>query len=155
LLIFKNKEKGYKMECEFPSVNSNIEEIKEIFENTKTIAVIGCSPDPSKASNIVANYLKNAGFKMVPVYPKEDEILGEKVYRSLKEIPFKVDMVDIFRKPDVIGQVVDAAIERGDVDTVWTQLGLVNNEAAKKAQEKGMKVVQNKCTKIEHRAIFG
>ncbi|WP_421715995.1 CoA-binding protein [Arcobacter arenosus] len=143
------------MECEFPSVNSNIEEIKEIFENTKTIAVIGCSPDPSKASNMVANYLKNAGFKMVPVYPKEDEILGEKVYRSLKEIPFKVDMVDIFRKPDVIGQVVDAAIERGDVDTVWTQLGLVNNEAAKKAQEKGMKVVQNKCTKIEHRAIFG
>ncbi len=142
------------MECEFPSVNSNIEEIKEIFENTKTIAVIGCSPDPSKASNMVANYLKNAGFKMVPVYPKEDEILGEKVYRSLKEIPFKVDMVDIFRKPDVIGQVVDAAIERGDVDTVWTQLGLVNNEAAKKAQEKGMKVVQNKCTKIEHRAIF-
>jgi predicted CoA-binding protein len=104
---------------------------------------------------MVANYLKNAGFKMVPVYPKEDEILGEKVYRSLKEIPFKVDMVDIFRKPDVIGQVVDAAIERGDVDTVWTQLGLVNNEAAKKAQEKGMKVVQNKCTKIEHRAIFG
>lgn len=143
------------MECEFPSVNSNIEEIKEIFENTKTIAIIGCSPDPSKASNMVANYLKNAGFKMVPVYPKEDEILGEKVYRSLKEIPFKVDMVDIFRKPDVIGQVVDAAIERGDVDTVWTQLGLVNNEAAKKAQEKGMKVVQNKCTKIEHRAIFG
>ncbi len=143
------------MECEFPSVNSNIEEIKEIFENTKTIAVIGCSPDPSKASNMVANYLKNAGFKMVPVYPKEDEILGEKVYRSLKEIPFKVDMVDIFRKPEVIGQVVDAAIDRGDVDTVWTQLGLVNNEAANKAQEKGMKVVQNKCTKIEHRAIFG
>ncbi len=142
------------MECEFPSVNSNIEEIKEIFENTKTIAIIGCSPDPSKASNMVANYLKNAGFKMVPVYPKEDEILGEKVYRSLKEIPFKVDMVDIFRKPDVIGQVVDAAIERGDIDTVWTQLGLVNNEAAKKAQEKGMKVVQNKCTKIEHKAIF-
>lgn len=142
------------MECEFPSVNSNLEEIKEIFENTKTIAIIGCSPDPSKASNMVANYLKNAGFKMVPVYPKEDEILGEKVYRSLKDIPFKVDMVDIFRKPDVIGQVVDAAIERGDIDCVWTQLGLVNNEAAKKAENSGMKVVQNKCTKIEHRAIF-
>lgn len=142
------------MECEFPSVNSNIEEIKEIFENTKTIAIIGCSPDTSKASNMVANYLKNAGFKMVPVYPKEDEILGEKVYRSLEEIPFKVDMVDIFRKPDVIGQVVDAAIKRGDVDTVWTQLGLVNNDAAQKALDAGMKVVQNKCTKIEHRNIF-
>lgn len=142
------------MECEFPTVNSNNDEIKEIFENTKTIAIIGCSPDTSKASNMVANYLKNAGFKMVPVYPKEDEILGEKVYRSLKEIPFKVDMVDVFRKPEVIGMVVDAAIERGDVDTVWTQLGLVNNEAAKKAEEAGMKVVQNKCTKIEHKAIF-
>jgi predicted CoA-binding protein len=142
------------MECEFPTVNSNTDEIKEIFENTKTIAIIGLSPDESKASNMVGKYLKAAGFKIVPVYPKEDEILGEKVYRSLKEIPFKVDMVDIFRKPDVIGLVVDAAIERGDVDTVWTQLGLVNNEAAKKAEEAGMKVVQNKCTKIEHREIF-
>jgi len=142
------------MECEFPTVNSNTDEIKEIFENTKTIAIIGLSPDTSKASNMVGKYLKAAGFKIVPVYPKEDEILGEKVYRSLKEIPFKVDMVDIFRKPEVIGQVVDAAIDRGDIDTVWTQLGLVNNEAAKKAEEKGMKVVQNKCTKIEHREIF-
>ena len=142
------------MECEFPSVNSNQDVIKEIFENTKTIAIIGCSPNEEKASNMVAKYLKNAGFKIVPVYPKEDEILGEKVYRSLKEIPFKVDMVDIFRKPDVIGLVVDAAIERGDIDCVWTQLGLVNNEAAKKAEDKGMKVVQNKCTKIEHRNIF-
>ncbi len=142
------------MECEFPTINSNTEELKEIFENTKTIAVIGCSPNEEKASNRVANYLKNAGFKMVPVYPKEDEILGEKVYRSLKEIPFKVDMVDIFRKPDVIAQVVDECIERGDIDTVWTQLGLVNNEAAAKAKEKGIKVVQNKCTKIEHNNIF-
>ena len=142
------------MECEFPSINSNKEELKEIFENTKTIAIIGLSPNEEKASNKVAKYLKNAGFKIVPVYPKEDEILGEKVYRSLKEIPFKVDMVDIFRKPDVIGQVVDSAIDRGDVDTVWTQLGLVNNEAAAKAKEKGMNVVQNKCTKIEHNEIF-
>lgn len=142
------------MECEFPTVNTNQDELKEIFENTKTVAVIGCSPNEEKASNKVANYLKNAGYKMVPVYPKEDEILGEKVYRSLKEIPFKVDMVDIFRKPDVIAQVVDECIERGDIDTVWTQLGLVNNEAAAKAKEKGMNVVQNKCTKIEHNAIF-
>ena len=142
------------MECEFPSVNSNTDEIKDIFANTKTIAIIGCSPNPQKASNMVANYLKNAGFKIVPVYPKEDEILGEKVYSSLKEIPFKIDMVDIFRKPDVIGLVIDAAIDRGDIDTVWTQLGLVNNEAAQKAKEAGMKVVQNKCTKIEHRSIF-
>lgn len=142
------------MECEFATVNSNNEEIKEIFENTKTIAIIGLSPNEEKASNRVAKYLQNVGFKIVPVYPKEEEILGEKVYRSLKEIPFKIDMVDIFRKPDVIGLVIDAAIARGDVDTAWTQLGLVNNEAAAKAIESGMKVVQNKCTKIEHNAIF-
>jgi len=142
------------MECEFPSVNSNSEEIIEIFKNTKTIAIAGLSPNEEKASNRVAKYLQNAGFKIVPIYPKGDEILGEKVYRSLEEIPFKIDMVDIFRKPDAIAAVVDAAIKRGDIDTVWTQLGLVNNDAAVKAKEAGMKVVQNKCTKIEHANFF-
>lgn len=143
------------MNCEMPTVNSNSKEIQKIFEDTRTIAIIGCSPDATKASNMVANYLKNAGFIIVPVYPKEEMILGEKVYRSLSEIPFKIDMVDIFRKPDVIAEVVDEAIMRGDIDTIWTQLGLVNNEAAQKAKDAGMKVVQNHCTKIEHKAIFG
>jgi uncharacterized protein len=142
------------MECEFPTVNSKSEEIIEIFKNTKTIAIAGLSPDASKASNMVAVYLQNAGFKIVPVYPKEEMILGEKVYRTISEIPFKIDMVDIFRKPDAIAQIVDEAIKRGDVDTVWFQLGLVNNEAAAKAKEAGLKVVQNKCTKIEHRNLF-
>ena len=142
------------MECEFPSVNSNNEEIIEIFKNTKTIAIAGLSPDASKASNMVAVYLQNAGFKIVPIYPKEDTILGEKVYRTISEVPFKIDMVDIFRKPDAIAAIVDEVIARGDVDTVWTQLGLVNNEAAAKALKAGLKVVQNKCTKIEHRNLF-
>lgn len=143
------------MECEFPTVNSNKEEMKEIFESVKTIAIIGLSPDETKASNMVAKYLQNAGYKIVPVYPKEDFILGEKVYRSLAEIPFEVDMVDIFRKPDVFNAVADACIARGDVKVFWGQLGLVNNAAAQKAKDAGMKVVQNHCTKIEHRAIFG
>lgn len=140
------------MECEMPQVNSNTQEIKQILEETKTIAVVGCSPNPEKASNRVANYLKNAGYTMIPIYPKEDEILGEKVYRSLADVPsdIKIDMVDIFRKANVIDLVVDAAIERGDVKCVWTQLGLVNNEAATKAIDAGLKVVQNHCTKIEH-----
>ena len=142
------------MECEFPSVNSNNEEIIEIFKNTKTIAIAGLSPDASKASNMVAVYLQNAGFKIIPVYPKEDIIINEKVYRTISEIPFKIDMVDIFRKPDAIAEIIDEAIARGDVDVVWTQLGLVNNEAAAKALKAGLKVVQNKCTKIEHRNLF-
>ena len=145
------------MECEFPTVNSNKDEIKAIFENTKTIAIVGLSPDKEKASYRVAEYLQNVGFKIVPIYPKEDLILGEKVYRSLAEIPFDIDIVDIFRKPDAIAKVVDEVIaikNEKNIKTVWFQLGLANNEAAQKALENGLKVVQNKCTKIEHRAIF-
>ena len=142
------------MECEMPTVNSNPEEMREIFESVKTIAILGLSPDESKASNMVAKYLQNAGYKIVPVYPKEETILGEKVYRSLAEIPFKVDMVDIFRKPKAFDAVADACIARGDIDVFWGQLGLVNNEAAQKAKDAGMKVVQNYCTKLEHKALM-
>ncbi len=144
------------MECEMPQTHSNKDEIKAIFNETKTIAIIGCSPNPEKDSNMVAKYLKKVGFKIVPVYPKEDTILGEKVYRSLSDIPkeIDIDMVDIFRKPSVIASVVDEAISRGKVKCIWTQLGLVHNEAAKKAQEHGMNIVQSHCTKVEHAAIF-
>ncbi len=142
------------MECEMPLINSNPKEMREIFNTVKTIAILGLSPDESKASNMVAKYLKNAGYKIVPVYPKEDEILGEKVYRSLAEIPFKVDMVDIFRKPKAFDAVADACIARGDIDVFWGQLGLVNNAAAQKAKDAGMKVVQNYCTKLEHKALM-
>ena len=103
------------MECEFPSVNSNKQEIKEIFESVKTIAVLGLSPDETKASHRVAKYLQEVGYKIVPIYPKGETILGEKVYRSLAEIPFSVDMVDIFRKPAALDAVADACIARGDV----------------------------------------
>jgi len=142
------------MECEFPTVNSNKEEMREIFENVKTIAVLGLSPDESKASNMVARYLQNAGYKIIPVYPKEEMILGEKVYRSLAEIPFEIDMVDVFRKPDAFDAIVDACIKRGDVKVFWGQIGLVNNAAAQKAKDAGMKVVQNYCTKVEHMALM-
>ena len=142
------------MECEFPTVNSNPEEIKEIFDTVKTIAVLGLSPDPGKASHRVAKYLQEAGYKIVPVYPKEETILGEKVYRSLAEIPFEIDMVDIFRKPAAFDAIADACIERGDVKVFWGQQGLVNNAAAEKAKDAGMKVVQNLCAMVEHRKIM-
>jgi len=144
------------MECEMPQTYSDKTEIKQILEDTKTIAIIGCSPNPEKDSNKVALYLKNAGYKIVPVYPKETTILGETVYRSLSEIPtdVKIDMVDIFRKPEVIASVVDESLLRGDVGVIWTQLGLVHNAAAKKAQDAGLKVVQSHCTKVEHANLF-
>jgi len=141
------------MECEFPTVNSNMQEVKEIFDSIKTIAIIGLSPNPQKDSHRVALYLQQQGYKIVPVYPKEDKILGEKVYRSLLEIPFKVDMVDIFRKPAVLDAVADACIKRGDVDVFWAQKGIVNNEAAQKAKDAGMRVVQNQCAMVDHRNL--
>jgi len=141
------------MECEFPSVNSNKEEIKEIFDSVKTIAILGLSPDETKDSHKVAKYLQSVGYKIVPVYPKEETILGEKVYRSLLEIPFDVDMVNIFRKPDVLVAVAEAAIEKGNVKVFWSQKGIVNNAAAEKAEAAGMKVVQNYCSMVEHKNL--
>ncbi len=141
------------MECEFPSVNANKQEIKEIFESVKTIAVLGLSPDESKDSNKVAKYLQEHGFKIVPVYPKEDKILGEKVYRSLLEIPFDVDMVNIFRKPAALNSIADACIKKGDIKVFWSQKGIVNNEAAQIVQDAGIKVVQNMCSMVEHRNL--
>lgn len=141
------------MECEFPTVNANNEEIKAIFTQIKTIAVLGLSPDATKDSYRVAQYLKNSGYTIVPVYPKEEMILGEKVYRSLEEIPFAIDMVNIFRKPDALSAIADVCIARGDVKVFWAQKGIVNNEAAAKAQNAGMQVVQNHCSMVEHRLI--
>lgn len=139
------------MECQFPTINSNKDEIKKIFESVKTIAVLGLSPDPEKDSHRVGAYLQNQGYKIVPVYPKEDAILGEKVYRSLEEIPFAVDMVDIFRKPDALDAIADVCIKRGDVKVFWSQIGIVNNEAAQKARDAGMSVVQSQCAMVDHR----
>lgn len=143
------------MECEFPTVNANSEEIRTIFDEVKTIAIIGLSPDPEKDSHKVAQYLQNVGYKIVPVYPKEETILGEKVYRSLREIPFSVDMVDVFRKPDVLKAVAEESIARGDVKVVWSKKGIVNNEAAELAHNAGLKVVQNHCSMVEHRRLNG
>jgi len=142
------------MECELPSVNSNSEEMKKYFEEAKTIAVLGASPDDTKASNHVAHYLRDAGFKMIPVYPKHDEILGQKVFRSLAEIDEPVDMVVVFRKPAALDAIADAVIARGDVKTYWTQLELINNDAAKRVEDAGINVVQNYCAMVEHKRLF-
>jgi hypothetical protein len=142
------------MECEMPRVNSNRDEMKQYFEECKSIAVLGCSPDNTKASHHVAEYLRDAGYKMIPVYPKYDEILGQKVYRSLAEIDVPVDMVVVFRKPAALNAIADAVIARGDVKVYWTQLALINNEAAEKVKEAGISVVQNYCAMVEHKKIF-
>ncbi|CAA6808208.1 MAG: Unknown protein [uncultured Sulfurovum sp.] len=142
------------MECELPRVNSNRNEMKKYFEECKTIAIVGCSPNDTKASNHVAEYLRDAGYTMIPIYPKGETILGQKVYRSLAEIDQEVDMVVVFRKPAALNAIADVVIDRGDVKVYWTQLELINNEAADKIKAAGISVVQNYCAMVEHREIF-
>jgi predicted CoA-binding protein len=141
------------VECQLPEFNPEDEEIRGILENNRTIAVVGLSTDPGKDSYRVAEYLKEHGYRLVPVNPKADEILGEQCYASLKEIPFSVDLVDIFRKIEAIPAIVDEAIAIG-AKVVWMQLGLAENRSAHKAMAAGLKVVMNKCLKIEHSRYF-
>lgn len=141
------------MECEFPTINEPNQEIENILKSSKTVAIIGLSPKPEKDSYQVAKYLIEAGYTIYPVYPKEESILGQKVYRSISEIEGDIDIVDVFRKPDALGQVVDEVINRGGVKTVWFQLGLVNNSAAQRARDAGLDVVQSRCIKVEHQRM--
>lgn len=141
------------MECEFPTVNENMDEIKEIFQNVKTIAVPGLSPKEDKDSHRVAKYLQAQGYKIIPIYPKEDKILGEKVYRSLADIKEQIDMVDMFRKAEIADEIVDIIEQRDDIKVLWLQQGIVNNKAAQRAKDLGLKVVQNRCTMVDHKVL--
>lgn len=141
-------------QCEVPAFNPEDNEIKSILSEYKVIAIVGLSDDPTKDSNRVAQYLISKGYTIVPVNPKKETILGLKSYPDLQSIPFPVDIVDIFRKPADVPPVVDDAIAIG-AKVVWMQLGIAHNEAAKKAKEAGLKVVQSKCIKIEHTRYFG
>ncbi|ADV45743.1 CoA-binding protein [Nitratifractor salsuginis] len=143
------------MECEFPRINSNEEEVRRYLTECRRIAVVGASPNPEKDSHRVTRYLIEHDYTVYPIYPKGEEFLGQKYYRSLKEIPEPVDMVVVFRKPEAVGPIADACIERGDVKVLWTQKGIVNNEAAEKAREHGINVVQNMCAMVEHRELIG
>jgi uncharacterized protein len=141
------------MNCELPDSNPPSEEIREILESMKTVAVVGLSDNPGRESNQVAVYLKNNGYRIVPVNPAVPEILGEKSYPDLSSIPFPVDIVDIFRKVDFIPGIVEEAIQAG-AKAVWMQLGLAHNESAAKARAAGLKVVQSRCIKLDHRMLF-
>ena len=136
-------------ECALPENNPADAEIAQILQQAKTIAVVGISHKEDRDSHKVAKYLKEHGYKMIPVNPKYTEVLGEKCYPSLQDVPERIDIADLFRNLEAIPGIVEEAIAAG-VGTVWMQLGLVHNEAARKAQVAGLRVVMNKCTKIEH-----
>jgi predicted CoA-binding protein len=139
-------------QCELPNNNPSLDEIREILNECRTIAIVGLSPKEQRDSNMVARYLKLNGFKIVPVNPGQKEILGEKCYQNLLEIPFRPDMVNLFLNPKRVPEAVDQAMEI-NTGVIWMQLGVVHNLAAEKAREKGIKVIMNKCIKTEHERL--
>lgn len=127
-------------------------DIKNTLELSKVIAVVGLSDKPDRDSYHVAAYLQQQGYKIIPVNPKAVEILGEKSYSDLTVIKEPVDIVDIYRKPEAVGEIVDQAIQI-KAKAIWMQEGVVNEEAAQKASQAGLKVVMNKCILKEHRRL--
>jgi uncharacterized protein len=130
--------------------------LRGILNSVRTIAMVGASEHWNRPSFFAMKYLQGKGFRVIPVNPqaKGEEILGEKVYRDLAEIPDKVDMVDIFRRADAVPAIVDQAIATG-AKVVWMQLGVRHDEAAAKAETAGLKVVMNRCPKIEYSRLNG
>ncbi|MBW2023740.1 MAG: CoA-binding protein [Deltaproteobacteria bacterium] len=128
-------------QCEMPEYNPPSEEILEILRKVKKIAIVGLSPKENRDSNKVARYLMKQGYEIIPVNPGQRQILGQTCYKSLSDIPFDVDMADLFLNPN-----------KG-IPIIWMQLGVVHNEAARKAMEAGIQVIMNKCVKMEHQAM--
>jgi predicted CoA-binding protein len=129
-------------------INSR-ETISKILEDCRTIAVVGLSSNTGRASNGVAGYMRRAGYKVIPVNPNEEQVFGEKSYPSLADVPVPVDLVDIFRRSEEAGSVVDEAIKVG-AKAVWLQEGVIDHDAAKRAQDAGLLVVRDRCWLKEH-----
>jgi len=133
---------------------NDINTLRRILIENKRVAIVGLSDDWSRPSNFVGKYLLEHGFEVIPVNPKYDEILGQKCYADLKDIPTPVDMVDLFQRSERIPPFVDDAIKIG-AKVVWMQLGIINEEAAQKARDAGLEVVMDRCVKIEYARLFG
>lgn len=128
--------------------------MKDILLSTKTIASVGLSSNTEKESYWIVLYLKEQGYRIIPVNPTADEILGEKSFPDLESVPEKIDVVQVFRKPEDVPAVVDSAIKIG-AKTVWMQEGIVNEEAAQKARDAGLQVVMDACMRATHRRLIG
>ncbi len=141
-------------ECEIPDKNPGGEEIRDILEKAKTVAIVGLSDNPDRDSFRVASYLREKGYRIIPVNPGKDEILGERSYPDLRSIEEHVDIVDVFRNIEAVPGIVDEAIKIKP-GTIWLQLGLAHRESAEKAERAGISFIQSRCMKIEHRNLIG
>lgn len=135
-------------------MTDTISTLRRILRDNKTIAVVGLSPEWHRPSNFVAKYLQQHGYRVIPVNPRCTEILGERCYPSLLEIPEPVDLVDVFRRTDDVLPIAEQAV-RIRAKCLWQQIGVMNLEADRLAREAGLDSVMNRCVKIEHARIFG
>ena len=135
------------------AVTAGHDQIYEILQRAKTIAVVGLSDNPLRPSHGVAAYLQSHGYRIIPVNPEIKSSLGEKAYPTLLDVPEKIDIVDIFRRPEFVEEVVDQAIKLKD-PAVWMQEEIVHEKAAQKARAAGIFVVMDRCILVEHRARF-
>src|SRR5678810_1424984 len=135
-------------------MQDDINTLRRILHSTKTIAVVGLSADWFRPSYFAAKYMQEHGYTVIPVNPKYPEILGEKCYKSLRDIPRKVDIVDVFRKPQDVMPIAEDAITIG-ARVLWQQLGVKNDAAAAKARAAGLDAIMDRCVKIEHGRLFG
>ncbi len=132
----------------------NDAEMTELFRTAKTIAVVGLSSNPVRPSFGVSRFLQRQGYRVIPVNPNETEVLGERAYASIKDVPELIDIVNIFRRPSRVREVVEAALEKG-ARCIWMQEGVVNRDAAKKAEAGGIPVVMDKCILKELARLLG
>lgn len=136
-----------------PSSDSGMVSIGEILRSARSIAVVGLSSKRYRPSYGVAEYLQNAGYRIVPVNPLEETVLGEKAYAELDQVPEHIDIVDIFRRAEFVPEIVNAAIRLG-ARAIWMQEGVVHEEAAAKARAAGLEVVMDRCILKEHRRML-
>ena len=127
-------------------------QIDAILRSCRTIAVVGLSGRRFRPSYGVAEYMQNAGYRIIPVNPKESQVLGEKCYPDLDSVPEAVDIVDIFRRPEYVPEIVEAAIRKG-AKVIWMQEGVVHEDAARRAMEAGLTVVMDRCILKDHRRL--
>jgi predicted CoA-binding protein len=128
--------------------------IRELLHTARTVAIVGLSPNVLRPSNFVGFYLQRHGYRIVPVNPREREILGEQSYPSLTQIPFHVDIVDVFRAPNAVPGIAEEAVQIG-AGALWLQFGVISPEGARLAEEGGLKVVMDRCLKVEHARHMG
>jgi predicted CoA-binding protein len=133
--------------------NPDDEAIRRLLEKVRRIAVVGLSPKPHRDSHRVARYLLESGYEIVPVYPREEQILGQRVYRRVQDVPGAVDLVDVFRRSEELPEVIDDALA-ARTGALWLQLGCIDESGARRARDAGLTVVMDRCLMVEHARLL-